>query len=70
MVGSFLEYFLGGYFGEDFLGRVFGKDFFGGGICLRNSLFLFGCSTAAAKQQMASNFELVISDQLFSVVLA
>ena len=31
---------------------------------------LFGCSTAALKQQMALNFELVASDQLFSVVLA
>jgi hypothetical protein len=31
---------------------------------------LFGCSTAASQQQMALNFELVVSDQLFSVVLA
>ena len=30
----------------------------------------FGCSTAALKQQMALNFELVVSDQLFTVVLA
>ena len=32
--------------------------------------FQFGCSTAASQQQMALNFELVASDQLFSVVLA
>jgi hypothetical protein len=31
---------------------------------------LFGCSTAALKQQMALNFELIVSNQLFSVVLA
>ena len=31
---------------------------------------LFGCSTAASQQQMALNFELVVSYQLFSVVLA
>ena len=30
----------------------------------------FGCSTAASQQQMALNFELVVNDQLFSVVLA
>ena len=30
----------------------------------------FGCSIDAAQQQMALNFELVVSDQLFSVVLA
>ena len=30
----------------------------------------FGCSTAALKQQMALNFELVVNDQLFTVVLA
>jgi hypothetical protein len=30
----------------------------------------FGCSTAASQQQMALNFELVASDQLFSAVLA
>ena len=34
-------------------------------ICL-----LFGCSIDAAQQQMALNFELVVSDQLFSIVLA
>jgi hypothetical protein len=31
---------------------------------------LFGCSIDAAQQQMALNFELVVSDQFFSVVLA
>ena len=31
---------------------------------------LFGCSTAALKQQMVLNFESVVSDQLFTVVLA
>jgi hypothetical protein len=31
---------------------------------------IFGCSIDATKQQMALNFELVVSDQLFSVVLA
>ena len=31
---------------------------------------IFGCSTAVLKQQMALNFELVASNQLFSVVLA
>ena len=31
---------------------------------------LFGYSIDAAQQQMALNFELVVSDQLFSVVLA
>ena len=30
----------------------------------------FGCHTATSQQQMALNFELVASDQLFSVVLA
>ena len=30
----------------------------------------FGCSIDAAQQQMALNFELVLSDQLLSVVLA
>ena len=30
----------------------------------------FGCSIEAAQQQMALNFELVVSNQLFSVVLA
>ena len=30
----------------------------------------FGCSIDASQQQMALNFELVVSDQLFSVVLA
>ena len=30
----------------------------------------FGCSIDATQQQMALNFELVVSDQLFSVVLA
>ena len=30
----------------------------------------FGCSSDAAQQQMALNFELVVSDQLFSVVIA
>jgi hypothetical protein len=30
----------------------------------------FSCSTAASQQQMALNFELVASDQLFSAVLA
>jgi len=29
-----------------------------------------GCSIDATQQQMALNFELVVSDQLFSVVLA
>ena len=79
MVGSFLEYFLRSFFGRVFFGRIFWRGFFGegfwegffwGGICLRNSLFIFGCSTAAAELQMALNFELVISDQLFSIVLA
>ena len=36
----------------------------------KSSAFLFGCSIDAAQQQMALNFELVVSDQLFSVVLA
>ena len=30
----------------------------------------FGCSIDTAQQQMALNFELVVIDQLFSVVLA
>ena len=29
---------------------------------------ILGCSTAASQQQMALNFELVVSDQLFSVI--
>ena len=33
-------------------------------------LLLFGCRIDAAQQQMALNFELVVSDKLFSVVLA
>ena len=37
---------------------------------LKTSNYLFGCSINAAQQQMALNFELVVSDQLFSVVLA
>jgi hypothetical protein len=32
------------------------------------NLLLFGCSTAAAQQQMALNFELVVSDQHFQVI--
>jgi hypothetical protein len=31
---------------------------------------LFGCSIDATQQQMALNFELVVNNQLFSVVLA
>ena len=30
---------------------------------------LFGCHIEAAEQQRALNFELVVSDQLFSVIL-
>jgi hypothetical protein len=37
-------------------------------LCL--FLLLLGCSIDAAQQQMALNFELVVSNQLFSVVLA
>jgi hypothetical protein len=36
----------------------------------RNGYGTFGCSINAAQQQMAQNFELVVSYQLFSVVLA
>ena len=38
--------------------------FFGHLFCL------FGCTTAASQQQMGLNFELFVSNQLFSVVLA
>jgi hypothetical protein len=31
---------------------------------------IFGCSIDTAQQQMALNFELLVSNQLFSVVLA
>ena len=39
--------------------------------CKFPTAFVFGCSIdAAAQQQMVLNFVLVVSDQLFSVVLA
>ena len=34
-----------------------------------NFSHLFGCSIDATQQQMTLNFELVVSDQLFSVIL-
>ena len=37
---------------------------------MSDSRSLFGCSIDAAQQQMALNFELVVNDQLLSVVLA
>ena len=33
-------------------------------------IHIFGCSIDAAQQQMALNFEIVVSDQLFSVGLS
>jgi hypothetical protein len=38
--------------------------------CCQTLIFQFGCSIDAVKQQMALNFELVVSNQLFSVLLA
>ena len=48
------------------LSGIFGANYTGSSVLMNK---LFGCHIDATEQQRALNFELVVSDQLFSVIL-